>query len=115
MKKNTVETVQHEDIILINRLTRLLEEQINIIHHSDITGRKVEILAEQTQALVNEIAQKHLLEMEQFAERRGHIQRLYNNINLAVIAQKDETEKNLKKIRKGKKTIVAYRGNILNT
>ena len=109
MNTKTVETAQKEDIVLLNRLTKLLEEQINVIHHSDMTGRKVEILAEQTQVLVDEAAQKHLLDLEQFKDHREHIKRLYNNLNLALIARKNEAEKQINQIRKGKKTIGAYR------
>ena len=112
MNTNMIETVSKEDVKLINKLTRLLEEQINVIHRSDITGKHIENLAEKTQVLANEIAKKKLLDMEQFANQREHIQRLYNNLNLAVIARKDEIEKHLDKIRKGKKIIVTYRGNI---
>ena len=112
MNTNTIYTTHQEDIALLNGLTRLLEEQINVIHHSDITGKHVEILAEHTQSLVDEIAQKHLLDLEQFAEQREHIKRLFNNLNLAVIARKDETEKQLNQIRKGRKSLVTYRSNI---
>ena len=113
MKTKILETAKNEDVILLNRLTRLLEEQINIVLHSDITGKKVDDLIDQTQLLVKEIAQKHLLRKEQFAEQREHIKRLFNNLNLAVIAQKNETEKQLNHVRKGKKTIDAYQRNIL--
>jgi flagellar biosynthesis/type III secretory pathway chaperone len=112
MNTNAIEAARPEDVTLLNSLTRLLEEQINLIQHSDITGKQVEILAEQTQSLVDEISQKHLLDRKQFAEQREYIKRLYNNLSLAVMARKDETEKHLNNIRKGKKTIVAYRGNI---
>lgn len=113
MNTNIIENSQKEDTILLNSLTRLLEEQINVIHHSDITGKLVEILAEKTQSLVDEIARKHLLDFKRYAEQREHIQRLYNNLNLAVIARRDETEKQINKISKGKKTIAAYQRNVL--
>jgi hypothetical protein len=112
MHTNTIEAAHQEDIVLLNKLTKVLEEQINVIHNSDMTGRKVEALAEQTQVLVNEIAQKHLLDLKQFKEQREHLQRLYNNLSLAIIARKGETENHLNKIRKGRKTIGTYRVNI---
>ncbi len=112
MNTNTLEAAQHEDIVLLNRLIKLLEEQINVVHNSDITGRQIEILSEQTQTLVKKIAEKDILNLERYRGQREHIQRLYNNLNIAIIARKDETEKHLNQIRKGKKTIVAYRGNI---
>ena len=112
MTKSTIKTAQKEDIVLLNRLSKLLEEQINVIHHSDISGKQVEILAEQTQAVVVEIEKKGLIGLEQFREQREHIQRLYNNLNLAIIARKNETEKQLTQLRKGKKIIDVYRNNV---
>lgn len=111
MNVNTINIIHQEDVLLLNRLTRLLEEQINVIQCSDVSGRKIEALVEQIQSIVNEIACKRLLDLEQFKDKREHIKRLYDNLNLAVIARRNETEKNLNHIRKGRKTIGAYRNN----
>ena len=108
MNIKTMEITQ-EDVLLVNKLTRLLEEQINIIHSSDVSGKKVEILAVQIQSIVNEIASKGLLDLDQFREQREHIKRLYDNLNIAIIARKNETEKSLNQIRKGKKVVEIYR------
>ena len=96
MNTQTLEIVQHEDILLVNKLARLLEEQINILQCSDISGKKVETLAVQIQSIVNEIACKGLLDLEHFKDKREHIKRLYDNLNLALIARSNETEKQLK-------------------
>ncbi|MEJ2647039.1 MAG: hypothetical protein P8016_01365 [Sedimentisphaerales bacterium] len=112
MNTSTIEAPGKDDIILLDRLTKLLEEQINTIHHSDIGGKKVEYLAEKAQDVVKEISQKHLLDLEQLTERREQIRGLYISLNLAIIARKDETEKQLNQIRKGRKSLVTYRSNI---
>jgi len=112
MSAKTLEIAQQEDVLLLNKLTRSLEEQINIIQSSDISGRKVEALAVQIQLIVNEIASKGLLDLEQFKQQREHIKRLYNNLNLAVIARSNETQNQLQHIGKGKKTLDKYRNNI---
>lgn len=111
MDIKTVDTAQQEDILLINKLTRMLEEQINIMQCSDVSGRKVEAFAEQIQSIVDEIASKGLLDMKQFKEHREQIKRLYNNLNIAIITRKKETEKQMNHIHKGRKTIIAYRNN----
>jgi hypothetical protein len=103
---------QQENTELINRLTGLLEQQINVIQCSDIAGRLIEILAEQTQTLVNEISEKGLLDSHEYKEQREHIKRLYHHLNIAIIARKCETEKQLNHIRKGKKTIGTYHRSI---
>lgn len=112
MSAKTLEIPQQEDILLLNKLTRSLEEQINIIQCSDISGKKVEVLAIQIQSIVDEITCKGLLDLEQFKDKREQIVRLYNNLNLAVIARSNETKKQLQHISKGKKTLVTYRNNI---
>lgn len=111
MNINTINKAEQEDILLLNKLTKLLEEQINIIQCSDVSGRRVEALVEQIQSIVSEVAAKGLLDLERFKDKREHIVRLYNNLNLAVIARKNETEKQLNHVRKGKKTIETYRSN----
>ena len=112
MNSNSSETAQQEDIMLLNRFTKMLEEQINIIQSSNISGGKFEAFAERIQPFVDEIACKGLLDMEKFRQQREYIKRLYDNLNIAIIANKNETGKYLNHIRKGKKTLVKYRNTI---
>ena len=112
MNTNITEKSKQENIELINRLAGLLEQQINVIQCSDIAGRLIEILAEQTQSIVKEISEKGLLDSQEYKEQREHIKRLYHHLNIAVIARKCETEKQLNHVRKGKKTIGTYHNNI---
>lgn len=112
MKTLGIETIHKEDIAQLNMLTKILEEQINVLQKSDIDGRRIEVLSEQAQRLVNKISEKGLLELEDMRPYREQIERLYNNINLAIIARKDETQKQIKQIRKGKKIIETYSSNL---
>jgi hypothetical protein len=112
MNTNITGKSKQENIELINRLAGLLEQQINVIQCSDIAGRLIEILAEQTQSIVKEISEKALLDSQEYKEQREHIKRLYHHLNIAVIARKCETEKQLNHVRKGKKTIGTYHNNI---
>ncbi|MBN2590862.1 MAG: hypothetical protein JXA96_13440 [Sedimentisphaerales bacterium] len=112
MSTNTIENIKQEDVLLLNRLTKLLEEQVNIIQCSGVSGRKVEALVEQIQSIVSQVAAKGLLDMEQFKDKQEHIKRLYDNLNLAVIAKRNDTQNQLNHINKGKKTLLTYRNNI---
>ncbi len=111
MSAKTLEIAQQEDILLLNKLARSLEEQINVIQCSDISGKKTEAFAIQIQSIVDEITSKGLLDLEQFKDKREHIKRLYDNLNLAVIARKNETKKQMNHICKGRVTIDTYRNN----
>ena len=87
------------------------EPQINIIRCSDMNNRQIESLSEETQALVKDIVEKGLLELEEFRHQKEKIKRLYHSLNLAIIASKDETDRQLKQVRKGKKVVEVYRSN----
>ena len=112
MNTNAVETIHKEDIALLNRLTKILEEQVNVLQKSDINGRRIEVLNEQAQRLVDKISEKGLLELEELIHYREQIKRLYDNLNMAIIARKNETQKQVQHIRKGKKTLETYSSNI---
>ncbi|MBN1974920.1 MAG: hypothetical protein JW787_14865 [Sedimentisphaerales bacterium] len=112
MNTGVIEDNQQENIILLDKLVCLLQEQLNVINRSDVTGKQSEILAGQTQTLVDEIAGKRLLDSEQFKTQRENIEKLYKNLSVAVMARKNETENHLNHIRKGKKTLGTYRNNI---
>ena len=112
MNANTIEIAPEEQVFLLNNLTRLLEEQINIARHGDMNGRQIENISEQTETLVKDIVEAGLFELEELRHQREQIKRLYNSLSLAIIARRDEADKQIKQIRKGKKTIEVYRNSI---
>ena len=95
---------------LLNDLHALLEKQIELAHKGDITS--VESLSNQTGTLVNEIVKTKQFESDEIKNQLQQLQKLYQGLSLSIAAQKTETSDQLSRIRKGKKTIAAYRGNI---
>ena len=112
MNNNVSEIVHDERINLLNKLKRLLEEQIRIIHQGNVNDERIDDSNRQTESIAKEIIESGLLENKEFNRQREQIKDLYNTLNLAVIAQRDETAENIREIRRGKKTIEVYRGNL---
>ena len=103
------DTSKKTENLLID-LHALLEKQIELAHKGDITG--VESLSNQAGILVDEIMETKQLESDEFKNQLQQLQKLYQHLSLSIAAQKTETSEQLSRIRKGKKTIAAYRGNI---
>ena len=99
-----------EQIHLLDKLHGLLEKQIELARQGNIN--KVEILSRQAGFLVGKIAQTGVLELPEFKNQQGQLQKLYEDLCLAVTAQKAGTVEQLCRVRKGKKTIEVYRSNI---
>jgi len=95
---------------LLDDLQDLLEKQIELAQQGNISG--VEVLSKQANSLVRKIAQTRILELCEFENRREQLQKLYQNLCLALTAQQAETAGELSRVRKGRKTIEAYRNNI---
>ena len=99
-----------KQIYLLDELQSLLEKQIELAHKGNISG--VEVLSKQASSLVGEIAESGILELREFKKRRERLQKLYDSLLLAIAAQGADISEKLSRVRRGKKTIVAYRGNI---
>ncbi len=97
---------------LLNELQNLLEQQVELIHKGDPAGKKIENLSERVNVLVEKIGRSGILELTQFKNQKEKIKKLYDCLYMAISAQKDETAQQLTRVRKGKKTVVAYRNNI---
>lgn len=94
---------------LLDELQNLLVKQRELIKRGNI--KDVELLCKQANLLVDDIARTGILEQAEHKDRREHLQELYKNLCLAIEAQKADISKKLSRIRKGKKTIGAYRNN----
>jgi hypothetical protein len=112
MNTNVAEIAPEEQTYLLNKLKRLLEEQIQIIHQGNTNDDRVDNFNKQAESIVGKIVETGILEIEELNQQREKLKKLYNILNLAVIAQRDEAAKNIKEIRRGKKTIEVYRGNL---
>jgi len=99
-----------KQIHLLDKLQSLLEKQIELARQGNIS--KVEILSKQAGSVVGKIAQTGVLELPEFKNRQGQLQKLYEDLCLAITAQKAGTTEELSRVRKGKKTVEVYRSNI---
>ena len=99
-----------KQIYLLDELQSLLEKQIKLAQQGNISG--VEVLSKQASSLVRKIAQSGVLESSEFKSQREQLRKLYQDLCLALTAQQAETAEELSRVRKGKKTIATYRGNI---
>jgi len=98
-------------IQLLDKLEALLERQIALAQEGKISA--VEMLGKQANSLVTRIAETKIPEQPEFQDRRNRLQRLYDSLCLALTAQKADVVAKLGLIRKGKKTLDAYRGSTL--
>jgi hypothetical protein len=112
MNTSTIEIAPEEHVYLLNKLKRLLEEQIQLIHQGSTNDERIETFNRQAESIVGKIVEAGILELEELSQQREQLKKLYNILNLAVIAQRNETAKNINHIRKGKKTIEVYRNSI---
>ena len=110
MSTDSIQTVVDEPLHLLDDLQSLLEMQIKLARQGK-TG-DVELLSKQASSVVGRIAQMAILELPEFKNRRGQLQRLYTQLCLAITAQQGDITQRLSHIRKGKKAIKFYRGTI---
>lgn len=95
---------------LFEELQRLLSEQNNLARQGKL--RRVQALCERTGGLIEELSRSGILESEEFAAQRRQLADLYENLRLTLSDQRDQAGKELGRIRKGRKTIGAYRDSI---
>jgi hypothetical protein len=110
MKNNNTEVVSSDQANLLDDLQELLKKQIASARNGCISD--VESMGEQADFLVRKIAQMGFLNQPDFEAQRKQLQKLYNDLCLAISAQKDQTEQSLNHIRRGKRVIATYRSNI---
>ncbi len=113
MSTNNTDVIGDNQIHLLDELQTLLEKQVEMAKQGNI--RDVELLSEKSGSLVEKIAQTGILDPADpaFDEvRREQLQKLYEDLCLAVTAQKAGVREELSRVRKGKKTVQAYRSHI---
>ncbi len=110
MSTDSDEIIPDEQIHLLDELQNLLEKQIELARQGNIN--EIEVLSKQASSLVGEIARSGVLESSEFKSQREQLRKLYHDLCLALTAQQAETAEELSRVRKGKKTIATYRGNI---
>ncbi len=94
----------------LDELEKLLERQIELLRRGG--AGETEVLAEQAETLVGEIVATNCFQSAKLGSRQTKLHKLYQELCLAVTAQKASAAEQLEHIRKGKKTIGTYRDNI---
>jgi len=110
MSADNIKIIADRQLHLLDELQSLLEKQIELVHQGGIIDS--ERLSTQAGRLVEKIAQAGILELSEFKDRREHLQKLYEDLCLALIAQRDDISGKLSWVRKGKKAIETYRSNL---
>lgn len=108
MSDETIHPKQQEN--LLDELHTLLEKQVRTLKDSDY--RQLEVLTEQTNAVVAEIAKNPAPLKPQWQKQGSRITTLYKKLELMVETEKDTINQQLQKINSGKKTIRAYQHKI---
>jgi hypothetical protein len=108
MKNTNFYTEEH--VHLIDELQNQLERQIKLIHKGDHGGRKLEELSMQTDALVEKITQSGVLKRPEFVSKKEKLKKSYEDLRLAVTAQRADTVERLSRLRRGRKIVKTYRG-----
>jgi len=88
----------------------LLERQIDLARLGNIS--EVEVLVRHTSTLVETLAKTGLFESAEYKLRHAEFQALYDRLSLILNAQRSETIERIRQIRKGRKTVGAYRMNL---
>ena len=104
------ENAMAEELHLLAELESLLQRQIALAHKGNISG--AERLAQQAGLLVDRIVRRGILQLPEFNSRSRQLQKLYEDLRLAVTTQKADTAAKLRQVRKGKKTLEVYLHNM---
>jgi hypothetical protein len=95
---------------LVNTLQNLLKKQLHYARHGDIST--IEALSAQSDAVVQQINREKILELNEFRTHKKQLQKAYEDLSIALKIQKDDIAEKVSRIKKGKKTIKAYKKNI---
>ena len=101
-----------KQISMLDELQGLLEMQLKLARQGNSAGKQIEVLGRRADWLVEKITQAGILERAEFESERDKLKKSYEDLRLAVTAQKAETAKELSRVRKGKKTVEVYHNNI---
>jgi len=99
-----------EQIYMLDELQGLLETQLKLAHRGNSTGKQIEVLGRQADSLVEKITQAEILKRPEFKSQRKKLKKLYDDLHLALSAQRADTALKLSQVRRGRKIVETYRG-----
>jgi len=97
---------------MLDELQGLLEQQLELARQGNSTGEQIEALCRQANFLVNEIIQAGILDQPEFESQKKKLKKSYEDLHLALTAQKVDISEKLSHVRRGRKIVGTYRGNI---
>jgi len=109
MSIDNIEIITDEKIHL-DELLNILKKQIGLARQGNVNA--IEALSKQSNTVVGKIAKSGILESAEFQSQREQLRKSYEDLCLALSTQQAENAKELSQVRKGKKTITTYGGNI---
>jgi len=100
-----------KQISMLSELQSLLDKQLELAHQGNSAGKQIEVLGGQADCLVKKITQTGILERPEFQSQKKKLKKLYENLHLAITAQRADTSEKLSHVRRGRKIVETYRGN----
>ncbi len=95
---------------MLDELQSLLEKQLELVHQGNSAGKRIEVLGRQADCLVKEITQAGILERPEFESQKKKLKKSYEDLHLAITAQRADTSEKLSQVRRGRKIVETYRG-----
>jgi len=102
----------NKHISMLDELQNLLEMQLKLVHEGNSAGKQMDDLCSRTDLLVEKIVQAGILNLAELQREREELRKRYQSLCLGIATQKDNVSKKLNRIRKGRKVLGTYHGNI---
>lgn len=96
----------------VTGLQKLIEEQIVLIRKGKDDTVRLEQLSRQADVLTRKIAQMKILDEPDMQDSKSELRKAFEALALAISAEQKQITDSLKKIRKVRKTIGAYKQNL---
>ena len=97
---------------MLDELQGLLEQQLELARQGNSAGGQIEALCRKANFLVKEITEEGILEQSEFESRKKKLKKSYEELHLALTAQKIDISGKLSHVRRGRKIVETYHGNI---
>jgi hypothetical protein len=101
-----------EHLPMLDELQDLLEMQLKLVHEGNSAGKQMDDLGTRTDLLVKKIVQAGILERPEFKSQKEELKKSYEELHLAITDQRADTAEKLSQVRRGRKIVGIYRGNL---
>jgi hypothetical protein len=101
-----------KNISMLDELQGLLEGQLELARQGNSAGEQIEVLSGRADCLVKKITQAGILERQDLESQKKKLKKSYEDLHLALTAQKVDISEKLSQVRRGRKIVETYRKNI---